>query len=204
MIGHTGSTHDSTAFAESQTQKERQQLIGPNEWIWADSAYPVEAWCVTPFKKPANNIPENKTFNYWVSHVELGSLHTSIVCLQIFFQVRIRSEHAVGFLKGRFQSLRGLCQQIKNEKDHLRALEWVRACLVIHTLIHDIESETNTLDAQWEEELIAAGIPSDSEDSGNEGPAVISRTRQRETAGQRKRRKVKDSLYASGVTGDRP
>jgi hypothetical protein len=71
VIGHTGSTHDSTAFAESRTRKDREQLLGPNEWIWADPASPVEAWCVTPFKKPANNIPENKTFNYWVSHVGL-------------------------------------------------------------------------------------------------------------------------------------
>jgi hypothetical protein len=75
VIGHTGSTHDSTAFAESRTRKDRERLLGPNEWIWADSAYPVEAWCVTPFKKPASNISENKTFNYWVSHVGLHLLH---------------------------------------------------------------------------------------------------------------------------------
>ncbi|KAF8220391.1 hypothetical protein L208DRAFT_1333976, partial [Tricholoma matsutake] len=55
-------------------------------------------WCVTPYKKPAANIPENKTFNYWVSHV----------CIQ--------SEHAVEFLKGHFQSLKGLHQQIKNPR----------------------------------------------------------------------------------------
>lgn len=54
---------------DSRTYQERQQLIGPGEWIWADSAYPIEAWCITPYKKPATNIPENKEFNYWVSHV---------------------------------------------------------------------------------------------------------------------------------------
>ncbi|KAF8240937.1 hypothetical protein L208DRAFT_1035953, partial [Tricholoma matsutake] len=91
------------------------------EWIWADSAYPIEAWCVTPYKKPAANIPENKTFNYWVSHVH------------------IQSEHAVGFLKGCFQSLKGLHQQIKNPQDHHHALAWVCACIVIHTIIQEIE-----------------------------------------------------------------
>lgn len=74
VIGHCGSTHDSTAFAESQTVRDHQRLIGRNEWIWADSAYPIEAWCVTPYKKPAGNIPENKTFNYWVSHVRASCL----------------------------------------------------------------------------------------------------------------------------------
>jgi hypothetical protein len=110
----------------------------------------------------------------------------------------------VGFLKGRFQSLRGLRQQIKNETDHLRALEWVRTCLVIHTLIQDIESELDIVDADWEEELIATGIPSDSEPSDNEGPVDAGHVRPRgETRGQRKRRKVKDGLYASGIAGER-
>jgi hypothetical protein len=202
VIGHTGSTHDSTAFAESRTCKNHQQLIGPTEWIWADSAYPVEAWCVTPYKKPANNVPENKTFNYWVSHVR--TILIQVLSIKIGFQVRIRSEHAVGFLKGRFQSLRGLRQQIKNETDHLRALEWVRTCLVIHTLIHEIETDSNTMDTEWEEELIQAGIPSDSDISDNEGPVGAGQTRGRETRGARKRRKLKDDLYDSGIAGERP
>jgi hypothetical protein len=71
VIGHCGSTHDSTAFQDSHTVHEKQRLIGRGEWVWADSAYPVEAWCVTPFKKPAANVPENKVFNYWVSHVRV-------------------------------------------------------------------------------------------------------------------------------------
>ncbi|GAW01816.1 DDE family endonuclease [Lentinula edodes] len=112
----------------------RQHLLGPGEWIWADSAYPIEAWCVIPYKKPHNRDPANKTFNFWVSHV------------------RIRSEHAVDHLKGRLQSLRGLRQQILDEQSHRRALEWVRTCLVIHTLIHIIEE--GDVDSEWEEELI--------------------------------------------------
>lgn len=59
------------------------------------------------------------------------------------------------------------------------------------------------MDAKWEEELIAVGIPSDSEVSENKGP-VVGQTRQRETRGQRKRRKLKDDLYLSGIAEDRP
>jgi hypothetical protein len=54
------------------------------------------------------------------------------------------------------------------------------------------------MDTEWEEELIAVGIPSDSEVSENEGPVVG------QTRGQRKRRKLKDDLYLSGIAGDRP
>lgn len=55
--------------------------------------------------------------------------------------------------------MKGLQQQIKNQTDHLRAIEWIRACIVIHTLIHEIEYGTE--DADWEEEIVAAGLSSD-------------------------------------------
>lgn len=37
-------------------------------------------------------------------------------------KVWIQSEYAVEFIKGWFQSLKGLCQQIKNTQDHKCAL----------------------------------------------------------------------------------
>jgi hypothetical protein len=109
--------------------------------------------------------------------------------------VRIKSEHAVGHLKGRFQSLKGLRQQIKNETDHLRAIEWIRACIVLHTMIHEIEEGSGESD--WEEEMIIAGLSTDeSNSSSSDGFAA---ERRRESTGQRKRRKVKEFLFASGI-----
>jgi hypothetical protein len=61
--------HNSTAFQDSHTAFQKQQLIGPGEWIWANSVYPIEAWYITPYNKPAANVLENKVFNYWVLHV---------------------------------------------------------------------------------------------------------------------------------------
>jgi hypothetical protein len=40
-----------------------------NEWIWADSAYMLDSWCVTPYKKPYTNVAKNKVFNYHLSQV---------------------------------------------------------------------------------------------------------------------------------------
>ncbi|KIJ31769.1 hypothetical protein M422DRAFT_70812 [Sphaerobolus stellatus SS14] len=85
-------------------------------------------------------------------------------------QVRIRSEHAMGLLKGRFQSLKGLRQQIKDERDHRLAIEWIRTCLIIHTLIHDVEEEMNTHDRDFDELLIEIGLAGGGEvDNGNDG-----------------------------------
>ncbi|KAF7328200.1 DDE Tnp4 domain-containing protein [Mycena venus] len=126
VIGHCGSAHDSTAFADARTYKERDTLFKKDgedrEWMWADSAYGLDWWCVTPYKRPASLQPNNKTFNYHLS------------------RVRVKSEHSVGYVKGRFSSLRGLRQQIDSSIAHERALAWVKACLVIHTLVGFIES----------------------------------------------------------------
>ncbi|KAJ7748991.1 hypothetical protein B0H16DRAFT_1223401, partial [Mycena metata] len=50
-------------------------------------------------------------------------------------QVRVKSEHAMGYIKGRFASLRGLRQQIDDSNDHECALAWVKVCIIIHTLV---------------------------------------------------------------------
>ncbi|KAF8824329.1 hypothetical protein HHX47_DHR8000194 [Lentinula edodes] len=112
-------------------------------------------------------------------------------------QVRIRSEHAVGHLKGRLQSLRGLCQQILDEQSHRHALEWVWTCLVIHTLIHIIEE--GDVDSEWEE-LIQQGLSSESSESESDGHEHVQAEVCRESKGQRKCKKVQNDLFASGIT----
>jgi hypothetical protein len=75
VIGHCGSAHDSTAFSDSRTYKEHRTLFKKNaEWIWADSAYGLDWWCVTPYKKPASLQPNNKTFNYHLSRVSIHAI----------------------------------------------------------------------------------------------------------------------------------
>ena len=39
--GHTGSTHDATAWEGTRIAQEHESLLEDDEWIWADSAYPV-------------------------------------------------------------------------------------------------------------------------------------------------------------------
>jgi hypothetical protein len=61
--------------------------------------------------------------------------------LNIFaFQVRIRSEHLVGMVKGCFQCLKGLRQLIRSPQDQALALEMAHICLVLHNLILEVEN----------------------------------------------------------------
>ncbi|KAL1671212.1 hypothetical protein EV122DRAFT_226954, partial [Schizophyllum commune] len=116
-------------------------------------------------------------------------------------QVRIRSEHAVGYLKGRFPSLKGLRQQIKDETDHLRALEWIRTCLILHTLIQDYEQDS--VDEEWQEECIVDGLSTDSDNDTQEHrrDEDIEGDLRRESAGGHKRRRVKEALFNSEIAG---
>ncbi|OBZ77317.1 hypothetical protein A0H81_01878 [Grifola frondosa] len=41
-IGNAGSVHDSEAFRMTHIYHHHARLLGPGEWIWADSAYPSE------------------------------------------------------------------------------------------------------------------------------------------------------------------
>ncbi|KIK17976.1 hypothetical protein PISMIDRAFT_30623 [Pisolithus microcarpus 441] len=82
-VGLPGSWHDASAFAETCIFHEHDVLLEEGEWLFVDTAYPLHDW-------PEKDTEENTTYNYYVSKV----------CIQ--------SEYAVGYLKGTWQSLRGL------------------------------------------------------------------------------------------------
>ncbi|KAF9220937.1 hypothetical protein BS17DRAFT_797445 [Gyrodon lividus] len=53
-LGLPDSVYDAYAFQLTWTARDHEELLGEGHWIWADSAYPSETWCVMPFKKPKN------------------------------------------------------------------------------------------------------------------------------------------------------
>ena len=83
--------------------------------------------------------------------------------------VRIRSEHAIGFLKGRFQSLKGLRVRIKDKRSHQFATYWIAACIGLHAFAMQCEAEERSarddLDSEEDSEdpFIAEGLSSDSD-----------------------------------------
>lgn len=157
VVGHTGSIHDSTAFRNTRLYTEHKTIFQKDEWVWADSAYPATTWCVVPFKRPTRGqLSRNqKTFNYNLS------------------RIRIRSEHAIGLLKGRFQSLRELRIQISSLNRHRWAIVWIRCCIILHNLIIMIEGDEE--DGIWRQHLVRAGLNTgDSTDTNTDEPYTSS------------------------------
>ena len=76
-LGHPGSVHDAYAFRSTRLYQQHEALLPDDHWIWGDGAYPLEKWCIVPFKKPRNGrlTKDQKTFNY----------HLSTVCSFVIF-----------------------------------------------------------------------------------------------------------------------
>jgi hypothetical protein len=160
--GYVGSAHDSTAWKKTYFAEHLDEILAPDEWIWADSAYPVSRshdeygllltylqisdWIVAPYKAPECYLPNNKAFNEKVS------------------SLRIRSEHAIGFLKGRFQSLKGLRVRINDKKTHKYATYWIAACVAVHNFALCCKAEERTEDQAIEDNPFFRECIDDSED----------------------------------------
>ncbi|KAG2061006.1 hypothetical protein BDR06DRAFT_871475, partial [Suillus hirtellus] len=56
---------------------EYDTLLPEDHWIWADSAYLLEKWCIAPFKKPHNGrlTRDQKSFNINLSWVHVHVEH---------------------------------------------------------------------------------------------------------------------------------
>lgn len=104
----------------------------------------ISGWVVAPYKKPERDLPKNEVFNNHLSHI----------CIQ--------SKHAIGYLKGWFQSLKELHVQITNQKSHKFATYWVACCIRVHsfTMACEAANEDNKYDGQ---DFINDGLSSSSD-----------------------------------------
>jgi hypothetical protein len=166
--------------------KDHEHLMEPGEWVWADSAYPVDVWIVSPYKKPERDLPDNEEFNKHVS------------------RVRIRSEHAIGFLKGRFHSLKNLRLKIRDKKSHILATFWVAACIAVHSFAMQCKEYERRLDrsdsghSSPEDPFVAEGLssPSDSDAARTSFPRRTNRPTRLE-AGKAHREKLNTACIAA-------
>lgn len=117
----TGSAHDSNAFEHTTAAKHADWFFQGEEFAWADSAYAVNSTTIPVHKKPASLEPKNALFD------------------KVVASLRVRSEHCMGALKGRFQCLRGLRVHINSNKDHYEACRWISVAIVLHNVVIDVE-----------------------------------------------------------------
>ena len=139
----------------------------------------ISKWIVAPYKRPERDLPENDVFN---NHVSM---------------LRIRSEHAIGFLKGRFHSLKNLRIAIKDGNGHKVATYWVATCVAVHAFAMQCEAEERSDDeseAVMQDPFIMEGLSSDSDSDRIYHPTERTSTT-RLQGGKAHRQQLKEELF---------
>jgi hypothetical protein len=129
--------------------------------------------------------------------------------------LRIKSEHAIGFLKGRFQSLKNLRLHIKDRISHVMGTYWVAACIGIHAFAirHEAEEKLQDPDfdefsdnpSHWQDPFINDGLTTTSESDPAADPIQLiqghlrARMPTRLQLARVQREKLKDKLFRSKV-----
>ncbi|SAM85261.1 uncharacterized protein UBRO_20887 [Ustilago bromivora] len=117
VVGQPGSVQDSKVWTSgSNILKKPQLYLDEGEFIWVDGGYGHSAFTVRPFSHIAAEKSHNlRFFNHSLS------------------QVQVWVEHAVAYLKNRFQCLNGYRGNMYHVKDHMTEARTIHACIVTHT-----------------------------------------------------------------------
>jgi hypothetical protein len=136
VAGWPGSTHDNRVFRNSKLFSNREEYFSFREYLLGDSAYSSSSVMVQSFKRHAACavLPADKElFNTYLA------------------RLRIKSEHCIGMLKGRFGSLKRNNIQLKEGKKEVKELvELIGACMVMHNLLIDYDDE---IPSSWYDEF---------------------------------------------------
>ncbi|SOV09381.1 uncharacterized protein UDID_18572 [Ustilago sp. UG-2017a] len=116
-VNQPGSVQDSKVWASgSNILKKPHLYLDEGEFIWVDGGYGHSAITVGPFSHiAADKSQDLQHFNYMLS------------------QAQVQVEHAIAYLKNRFQCLTGYHGNIYHVKDHITAAETIQACIIAHT-----------------------------------------------------------------------
>ena len=101
------------------------------QYLLANPAYALLLNCIPAYKAPASNIPINTEFNYCIA------------------KARVRNEHTIGIMKGRWALLQELRLSLQTKRDMQQIIQWVNACVTLHNMLAQLgnawdEMETNT------------------------------------------------------------
>ena len=134
--GWPGSVHDNRVWKSSQLFLESEKFFSDGEYILGDSAFQSTAIMVPIFRNERTCVIKQR-FNH------------------IIKKPRVKSEHAIGMVKGRFPMLRSLRVKIDSKRTLVKAVQMVNCCYILHNLLIQ-----DHFDATWFE-----GEDNDDEDA---------------------------------------
>ena len=133
QVGWPGSVHDNRVWRTCKMGRRSSDYFLPHEYLLTDSAFTPSQHIVPAFKSTRGQpIPSNNlNFN------------------TLLAKPRIKSEHCISLLKGRFPWLRNIRIRIRGRKDLRRIVEHVRACVVLHNAFVGAPYEEEWIDERF-------------------------------------------------------
>lgn len=150
VCGLPGSIHDARIFNNSQLSLNSLGFFDPGEFVLGDSAYKLTSTVLTPFRETISMQLKQRNYNY-----QLGKL-------------RVRVEHTIGRLKERFESLKDLPIQIKDDESIRFSSDWIMVCCVLHNYLIDFETEKTAIGSEFIDNTILNLIQSLDSPNGTE------------------------------------
>eukprot|EP00644_Phytophthora_capsici_P017219 jgi/Phyca11/122667/e_gw1.48.256.1 len=120
-IGWPGSSHDNRVWRNSKIAQNKHDHFDEREYLLGDSAYQPSRILVPSFKSPSGGqlALKEEYFNKQLA------------------RIRIRVEHCIGILKGRFPLLRRIRSSLRNKKALQDTIFLIRACMIMHNMAID-------------------------------------------------------------------
>lgn len=118
-LGWAGSVHDNRVWSTCDMNIFRERFFDNRQYILGDSAFKASSVMVPSFKKPYRGLlnPQQEHFNTMLA------------------KIRIRSEHCIGLLKGRFQYLKRARILIKNRNRMIRLMRFIVSSCILHNIL---------------------------------------------------------------------
>lgn len=118
-MGFPGGTHDNRVWKDTEIFKTPGNYLSHGEIILGDSAFSPNAFVIPCFKKmPGQPMdPVKLKFNTLIA------------------KPRVKSEHCIGLIKGKFQYFKSMRDQIGSQQDMVHVIRLFSCAVILHNLL---------------------------------------------------------------------
>ncbi|ETN17230.1 hypothetical protein PPTG_21631 [Phytophthora nicotianae INRA-310] len=149
-VGWPGSSHDNRVWRNCKLARNREQHFNMNEYLLGDSAYQPSNVMVSSYKtiRGGQLSTKEEGFNSQLA------------------KIRIRVEHCIGMLKGRFPLLKALRCRLRNKKEKQDTIQLIQSAMILHNMaigdpMPDDWVVRESDDDEWADELPRSSRNSD-------------------------------------------